>query len=71
MSYVFFRGGPEAVRGGFAWETRNPRCAGCKMIRLKGADIPSDTFHSADPELSQSVIGKRGFNHTALLPWET
>ena len=41
------------------------------MIRLKGADIPSDTFHSADPELSQSVIGKRGFNHTALLPWET
>ena len=76
MTLRFYAGGPRAIRGTFYW-VASEYCNGCKVARMAGADIPSDTYNDADSKVSQylgtlSFLFPRshGANHTAILPLE-
>ena len=72
---VVYLGGPRARPGDYCWWYRDgPWLAGmCCAAAKAGAEIPDDTYHDADPEVSSNEMCNwelRGTNSTALLPLE-
>ena len=69
-------GGPRAIPDASIWSTPEGEAGrgdchyGCAVARRAGARIPRNTYHDADPWVSQYEFGGTGSNLTALLPIE-
>ena len=74
--WVFYLGGPRAIPDASIWSTPEVEAGrgdchyGCAVARRAGARIPRNTYHDADPWVSQYEFGGTGSNLTALLPME-
>ena len=67
---VLYLGGPEAEAGQKYWLAMSDKgylCCACDVADMAGFVIPRDTYHEADPAVSQDP---RGWNYTAILPLE-
>ena len=67
--FIFFLGGPKAVKGDFDWRDSSPRFPSFDEVDVAnqfGISPPRDTYWDADPEFSQV----QGFNSTAVIPLE-
>ena len=72
MTLRFYPGGPRAVRGYDHWVDANGN-NGCDIVMFTGAKIPWQTYHNADPRVSQREKyndSRIGHNDTALIPIE-